>query len=64
MNQNAVLSGEDVSRRIAEIQTALQKNLSPLERDLLGRELGWWLEEAMSFTDSADAIKRGGAEDV
>jgi hypothetical protein len=53
MNQNALLSAEDVSRRIAEIQTALQKNLSSLERDLLERELGWRLEQqARNLTET------------
>ncbi len=47
---NAVLSREDVSRRIAEIQTALQKNLSPLERSLLERELEDW--QAMKLTET------------
>jgi hypothetical protein len=50
MNRNAVLSGQDVSRRIAEIQTTLQKNLSSLDRALLERELEDW--QAMSLTDT------------
>jgi hypothetical protein len=53
MNQNALLallSAEDVSRRIAEIQTTLQKNLSSLDRALLERELEDW--QAMSLTDT------------